>query len=106
MLSKRERKFVEYWEANRLREKKLSTQLLFGIPMGLIFALPIFIILFTAKKWYTRADMAAHSVNPFVLVFAVAIITVFIAVFYKKHQWDMKEQQYLELKRKEEKEQK
>ncbi|MFT3824452.1 MAG: hypothetical protein QM731_11050 [Chitinophagaceae bacterium] len=104
MLSEREKKFVEYWEANRLREKQLLPQLLFGIPMGLLFALPILIILFTGKLWYTRADMAAHSVSPYVMVVAVLIIAVFIAIFYKRHQWDMKEQQYLELKAREEKE--
>lgn len=104
MLSEKEKQFVEYWEANRLREKQLLPQLLYGIPMGLLFALPILIILFTGKLWYTRADMQANTMSPFVLITAVIIIAVFIAVFYKRHQWDMKEQQYLELKSREEKE--
>jgi hypothetical protein len=36
---------------------------------------------------------------------AIICIAVFMAVFYKRHQWDMKEQQYLELKAKEQEEQ-
>ena len=36
---------------------------------------------------------------------AVVIIVVFVAIFYKRHQWDMKEQQYLEMKAKQHNEQ-
>lgn len=102
MLNQREKEFVEYWEANRLREKRLDVQLLAGIPIGLYFALPILVILFTGRFWYKRADMLMNTmVSPFVLVIAIFLIVVFVAVFYKRHQWDMKEQQYLEFKAKE-----
>lgn len=102
MLTEREKQFVRYWEANRLREKKLNKQLLLGIPIGLLFALPILIIVFTGKFWYVRAEMQANTmVNPVVLIIAIVVIAVFVAVFYKRHQWDMREQQYLELKARE-----
>ena len=102
MLTDREKNFIEYWEANRLKEKKLFKQLLIGLPIGLLFALPVLIILFSGKFWYKRADMVANtSLNPFVLISAVIIITCFIAIFYKKQQWEMKEQQYNEIKAKE-----
>src|SRR5690349_15873085 len=101
MLNKREQEFVTYWEANRLRQKRLDVQLLAGIPIGLYFALPILIILFTGRFWFKRADMLINTMlSPFVLVLAIFMIVVFVAVFYKRHQWDMKEQQYLELKSK------
>ena len=103
MDSEQERLFIQYWEANREREGKLLTQLLFGIPVGMLFSLPVLVILISAKLWYKRADMEANSsLNPIVLISAVVIIAGFVAVFYKRHQWDMKEQQYLEFKARQE----
>ena len=104
MLSEREKQFIVYWEANRDKEKKTNRQLLIGLPIGLLFTIPILLSVFSAKFWYTRADMVANSTSPTVLIVAVLIIAVFIAVFYKRHQWEMKEQQYQELKAKERKE--
>ena len=99
MSKEEEKMFMEYWETNRLKEKKLLKQLFIGLPIGLLFGLPVIIILFSGKFWYKRADMAANAqLNPFVLLAAVMIIAVFVAIFYKRHQWDMKEQQYLEIK--------
>jgi membrane protein YdbS with pleckstrin-like domain len=105
MLTDSEKRFLEYWEANRLREKKVNKQLLLGLPIGLLFAIPVLILLFSGKFWYQRANMEANSQSsPVVLIIAIICIAVFVAVFYKRHQWDMKEQQYLELKAKEQEE--
>jgi membrane protein YdbS with pleckstrin-like domain len=102
MLDQKEKLFVEYWETNREREKNILYQVLTGLPIGLLFALPIIFILFTGRYWFKRADMVANSeLNPVLLVSAVLIIATFVAVLYKRHQWDMKEQQYKELKVKE-----
>lgn len=104
MLDQKEKLFVEYWEANRDKESKILYQVLTGLPIGLLFALPIIFILFTSRYWFKRADMVANTeLNPVLLVSAVFIIATFVAVFYKRHQWDMKEQQYRELKMKEKK---
>src|SRR5687768_8682526 len=101
MLNEQEKAFVRYWEANRLNEKKFARQLLVGIPVGLLFSLPVFLILFSGRFWYKRADMLANTkLNPWVLIVAIFLITAFVAVFYKRQQWDRKEQQYLELKAK------
>lgn len=76
-----------------------------GIPIGLLFSLPIIIIVFTGRYWYVRADMEVNaSLNPTLLIICVVLIAVFVAIFYKRHQWDMKEQQYKELRAKELKE--
>lgn len=105
MLNERERQFVQYWEANRLREKQWQQQLVAGIPIGLLFALPVLAIIFTGKLWYKRADMLMNTmINPYVLIIAVFVITVFVSIFYKRHQWDMKEQYYRQLKAREEQE--
>ncbi len=105
MISKDEQAFYDYWLQNRDKERKNMRQLWIGIPIGLLFAIPIFIGLFSGKFWYKRAEMVANTqTSPMVLVVAVLIITAFMAVFYKKHQWDQKEQFFLELKARMEKE--
>jgi hypothetical protein len=105
MLTDTEKQFLRYWEENRLREKKLNKQLLVGLPIGLLFAVPVLIILFTGRFWYQRAEMQANaSSSPVVLIIAIVCIAVFVAVFYKRHQWEQREQHYLELKAREQEE--
>ena len=105
MLSKKEKLFVEYWERARERERRLGYQLLMGLPVGLLFAIPIMVIVFTGKYWYKRADMAATGhLSATLLGIIVFCIATFVAIFYKRHQWDMKEQQYMELKSRQRKE--
>ena len=82
MISEQEKMFLRYWEANRLKEKRITKQLLIGLPVGMLFGLPIIFMLFSGKFWYKRADMEANShLNPLVLMVAVIIIIVFVAVF-------------------------
>lgn len=103
MLTENEKRFVKYWEANRVREKSWQYQLLTGLPWGLLFALPIIILLMTAKFWYKRAEMEANtSMSPVVMIIAVLLIAVFVAFFFKNHRWEMKEQLYRALKAREE----
>lgn len=105
MLTETQKAFLKYWEENRLREKKINKQLLLGLPIGMLFAIPVLIILFSGKFWYQRANMEANSQSsPIVLIIAVICIAVFVALFYKRHQWDQREQHYLELKAKEKEE--
>jgi len=100
MLSDEEKTFLEYWEKNREREKKNFKQLMIGLPLGLLFALPILVNFFSG--WYTRADMVGRSqFNPLILIIAVLGIAIFLGLFSKKHQWDMREQRYQELKSRE-----
>ena len=102
MITSEEEKFIRYWEANREKQKKLLYQLVIGLPLGLLFALPILINFFLGRFWYKRADSVGISqFNPMVLVVAVVLIAVFIAVFNKKHKWDQHEQFYRELKARE-----
>jgi uncharacterized membrane protein len=97
MLTQQEKNFILYWQQNRDRQKKTFRQFLVGIPIGLLFAVPIFIN-FTSG-WYKRAAMISNTsdFNPVVLMVALIIIIAFVAIFSRKHQWDMREQQYREL---------
>ena len=97
MLSEQEKNFVEYWENNRLRRKKIIWQLALGLPLGVGFAILIFLNFFSG--WYKRATMELNtdtSVFP-VLLIAGLLIVVFVAVFSARHRWDMNEQRYKEL---------
>ena len=81
MLTDEERAFLDYWKQNRTKELKTWRQLLIGLPLGLIFSLPILINLFSG--WYTRANMVARTVEPTVLIVALAIF-VFMPYLTKK----------------------
>jgi membrane protein YdbS with pleckstrin-like domain len=96
MLTEDEKKFVAFWETNRLRRKKSSRQLLIGLPTGAVIAIAIMVNFFSG--WYRRADMVVRSGSSLILVLVIAIIliVVFIAVFTAKHQWDINEQRYKE----------
>ncbi|MEO6313867.1 MAG: hypothetical protein ABIU63_11040 [Chitinophagaceae bacterium] len=106
MLTEREKKFVAYWKEHRDKEKKTFRQLLVGLPLGLVFVIPI--ILNFSSGWYKRANMWARGhaddSSGTVLVIAALIILVFVAIFSRRHRWDINEQNYRELQAKEAKE--
>ncbi|HLK28067.1 MAG TPA: hypothetical protein VKT28_05760 [Puia sp.] len=97
MLTEEENRFIDYWERNRDEQKKTARQFLIGIPLGLLFAVPICINFFSG--WYKRASMVRNTeeFNPLVLIIAMIIIISFVAIFSKRHQWEMREQKYQEL---------
>ena len=104
MLSEEESAFITYWEQHRDKEKKIMKQWLMGLPLGMLFGIPILINFFSG--WYKRAKMDLNSqlsnndFNPMVLIIALLLIISFVAIFSKRHRWDMNEQKYLELKAK------
>ncbi len=96
MLTEDEKRFIAYWETNRLKRKKLLKQLAIGLPMSAVIVIAIFINFFSG--WYKRADMALRSSSSLILVLVIAaiLIVVFVSVFSAKHQWDINEQRYRE----------
>ncbi|MDP4249005.1 MAG: hypothetical protein Q8918_02730 [Bacteroidota bacterium] len=97
MLTEEEEAFVEYWKQNRDRQKKNIRQFLLGIPVALLFVIPIAVNFFSG--WYKRAAMMVNTsnFNPGVLLLALLLITVFIAIFSRRFRWDQNEQRYIEL---------
>lgn len=101
MLTPDEKRFIEYWKNNRDKEKKTFRQFVVGLPVGLSFAVAIISVF--VSGWYERATMVAYSQSsPLPFLIAMAAIICFVAIFSKKHRWDMNEQQYRELIKKEE----
>ena len=96
MLTKMEEEFVEYWQANRLKQKKNTKYFVIGLTAGLAVSLSIFVFIFSG--WYQRATMVANTkLNPTVFVIIIIAISVFMAYMYRSYNWEQKEQQYLEL---------
>jgi len=96
MLTEDEKLFLEYWEANRLRKKKVWRQLSVGLPLGVAMVIGIVINIFSG--WYKRADMKIRTDGSVILVIVIAaiLIVIFTTVFSAKHRWDLNEQRYRE----------
>lgn len=102
MLTQEEQKFVEYWEKNRDKEKSMVSMLIFGGPWGLIFALPILIVVIF-HDWYKR--MIPISRSQIVLIsICVAAIAFFYAYFRQQMRWQNNDDLYNQLKFKDKKE--
>jgi hypothetical protein len=95
---------MEYWEQNRQKQKKRLNQLMLGLPLGILFAMPIIINFLLGRFWYKRADAVGLSqFSPMVLIVAALLIAVFTALLNRQFRWEKLEQQYLELKAREKK---
>jgi hypothetical protein len=95
-LTEDEQRFVDYWETNRLKRKKLVKQLGIGLPISAVIVIAIFLNFFSG--WHKRADMEMRSSGSLILVLVIAavLIVIFTSVFSAKHQWDINEQRYRE----------
>ncbi|MEP6951575.1 MAG: hypothetical protein ABI863_19950 [Ginsengibacter sp.] len=96
MLTKEEKLFLEYWEKNRDKEKHFTRQLAGGLPVGLLFALPILIALIF-HNWYKSMVYISGS-QVIVIIIGVLGVAVFFAIFRMKFKWENNEQLYKELK--------
>lgn len=104
MLNQEETGFLEYWELNRLRKKKVWRQLSVGLPMAV--ALVVTILINMMSRWHKEADKVMRreqSSLVIILVVACLLIVAFIVIFSARHRWDMNEQHYRELMAKKDK---
>jgi len=103
MLTEDEKRFVDYWEHNRISKKRVLKQLYVGLPLGVILAIAIFVNFFSG--WDKRAQMLINT-DPsivIVLIIGLLLIVIFIVIFSARHQWDLNEQRYRELRARENK---
>lgn len=100
MLSTEEKAFLEYWEQNREKTNHWTVHLRTGIFYGLIFSLPILINYLSG--WFTNIRMRLPGTLTFICI-ATGGIAIFFSIFFKRYQWERKEQYYQELKAKEKK---
>ncbi len=96
MLTAEEEKFLKYWEENRDKKQTGFRQYRIGLSIGLVFGIGLLINF--SSGWYSRANMVANSQStPLVLIFAILIIAVFCAYFYRQFSRETNEQRYKEL---------
>ena len=100
MFSKEEADFIKYWEENRLKQKRFFKQIAMGLPIGVLFAVAMFLN-FTSG-WDKRVATVIKTYPGFkslilVLLVAILAIVVFISVFSVKVKWEKPEQRYREL---------
>jgi len=97
MLTEEENRFIDYWEANRIKKKKVFKQLALGLPLSTVIVIAIFVNFFSG--WYKRADMEMRADPSLIITVLIAaiLIVIFITVFSVKHKWDINEQRYREL---------
>ncbi len=99
MLTKDEKLFLEYWEKNRDKEKKTIRQFTTGIPIGLVFALPVLLAVIF-HDWYKNMIYISNA-QLIVIMIGVFIVAVFFGLFRNKFKWEKNDQLYKELKFKE-----
>ena len=99
MITEQEKLFIEYWDNNRDKQKRWHYQLAIGLPLGLVFALPILLsVIF--HDWYKRMIYISGAQITIIMI-GVLGIAVFLALFRMKFKWEQNEQLYKELKYKE-----
>ncbi len=96
MLTNDEKLFIEYWEKNRDKKKHFLYQLAYGLPYGLVFALPVLVALIF-HDWY-KSMVYISGAQVIVIMICVLGIAIFFAVFRMRFKWENNEQVYKELK--------
>lgn len=104
MLSDKEKQFIIYWEKERVKQSSFRGKLLNGLPVAVLFSLPILLFIFAVyvffPDWYSKIS----NVSPGSLIMAliaVLLCILFFSFFRMQYKWEMNEQLYRELKAKE-----
>jgi len=98
MLNEEENGFIEYWENNRTKKKKVWRQLSVGLPLGV--GLVVTILVNMLSRWHREAEKVINRESSsliIVLIAACLLIVAFIVIFSARHRWDLNEQYYREL---------
>ena len=99
-MTKEETDFIQWWEANRLKEKRFERKLVVGLPLGLVFGLPVLLSV-VFRGWYKRMPYISGGQLTLILMACLAI-AVFYAIIRVRVQWEQNEQRYQELIKKKE----
>lgn len=106
MITEKEKQFLLYWERNRERENGFISKLSRGLPMALLFGLPIILSVVSVwiffPDWYMKISKTSPGMF-ITAIFAIFLIVLFYSFFRMQFKWEMNEQLYKELKAKENK---
>lgn len=107
MVSEQEKKFILYWEAQRIRQKTFLAKIIRGLPMAMLFSFPILLFVFAVNiffpEWSTRISNMSFGTMGAIMT-GIFLCILFFAYFRMHYLWETNEQLYKELKSKEKKE--
>jgi glucan phosphoethanolaminetransferase (alkaline phosphatase superfamily) len=106
MITEKDKAFLRYWEENRDFENSFKRKLYGGLPMAILFGLPIILLIVVIRiflpDWYMKISSTSSGMF-FTAVVAMIVVVLFYAYFRMQYKWEMNEQLYQELKSKESK---
>jgi hypothetical protein len=104
MITEKDRQFMRYWEQSRDSENTFISKVSRGLPMAMIFSLPIILSVIVVRlffpDWYTKISQTTPGMFIAAIV-AVVGVMLFYAYFRMQYKWEMNQQLYEELKAKE-----
>jgi len=93
MITDEEEKFYQFWDQKRIGYKTSLRPYFKGLSIGLGIGVGILLTIYLG--WYSRANMQANTtLNPFLFLFAIAIVSVFMAFIYRNYQWEQQEHRF------------
>jgi len=107
MITEKEKQFLRYWEANKEIEDRFINKILGGLPMAILFGLPVILSVVVVRIFFPDWYMKISQTTPGMFIsaiIAVVCIVLFYSFFRMQYKWEMNEQLYQELKYKENKE--
>lgn len=106
MLTEKDKAFIIYWEQNREHENRPMSKLVNGLPMAMLFGLPMILFIIIVRLYFPDWYMKISETSPgmfITAIFAMLIIIFFYSFFRMQFKCEMNEQLYRELKLKEKK---
>lgn len=100
MLTEKELSFIQYWETYRIAHSSFTSKLLRGLPMAIMFGLPILLFILSVylyfPEWYYKISNTTSG-SFVAIIIAVLIGIIFFSYFRMHFKWEMNEQLYKEL---------
>ena len=100
MLTEKELSFIQYWETYRIAHSSFTSKLLRGLPMAIMFGLPILLFILSVylyfPEWYYKISNTTSG-SFVAIILAVLIGIIFFSYFRMHFKWEMNEQLYKEL---------
>ena len=104
MITEKNRQFMQYWEQCRDKENTFISKVSRGLPMAIIFGLPILLLVIVVRlffpDWYTKISQTTPGMFISAIIAVIGIV-LFYAYFRMQYKWEMNQQLYEELKAKE-----
>jgi hypothetical protein len=104
MISEKDKAFILFWEKNRMAQNTLASKIARGLPMAIIFVLPVILLVLSVwlfiPEWYIKISKTSSGMFATAL-FALFLVVLFYSFFRMQYKWEMNEQLYQELKAKE-----